>query len=184
MKKKIDKIKPSRNRIGQKLSKYKINKLKNISSEMKSLGRFRLNNKVHRKTGHIVFFAGADGTGKTLAAEFIANELNRELYRIDLNQVVSKYIGETEKNLERIFKRAENKDWILLFDEADALFGKRSNVKDSHDRYANIEVNYLLQRIETYPGLVILATNKKTNLDATFIRRLRFIMNFPKSKKS
>jgi SpoVK/Ycf46/Vps4 family AAA+-type ATPase len=131
-----------------------------------------------------VLFTGSSGTGKTMAAEIIANELKLDLYRIDLSQVVNKYIGETEKNLERIFKSVKNNESILFFDEADALFGKRSNVKDAHDRYANLEVNYLLQRIQDFPGLVILATNKKTNLDAAFIRRLRFIVNFPPHRKN
>jgi SpoVK/Ycf46/Vps4 family AAA+-type ATPase len=131
----------------------------------------------------ISLFTGADSTGKTLAAETLASGLKKDLYRIDLSQVVSKYIGETEKNLEKIFKRAENKNWILFFDEADALFGKRTDVKDSHDRFANSEINYLLQRIENYPGLVILATNKKTNLDEAFIRRLRYVIEFPSPTK-
>jgi SpoVK/Ycf46/Vps4 family AAA+-type ATPase len=124
-------------------------------------------------------FAGESGTGKTMAAEVIARELGLLLYRIDLSAVVSKYIGETEKNLRRLFDTAENGGAILFFDEADALFGRRSEVKDSHDRYANIEVNYLLQRMESYRGLAILATNMKNALDAAFLRRLRFVVNFP-----
>jgi hypothetical protein len=124
-------------------------------------------------------FAGPSGTGKTLAAEVIANDLRLDLYRIDLSQVVDKYIGETEKNLCRLFDAAETGGAILFFDEADALFGKRSAVKDSHDRYANIEINYLLQRMEAFRGLAILATNMKTALDDAFLRRLRFIVNFP-----
>jgi SpoVK/Ycf46/Vps4 family AAA+-type ATPase len=114
-----------------------------------------------------------------MAAEVIANELRLNLYRIDLSAVVSKYIGETEKNLRRLFDAAEDGGAILFFDEADALFGKRSEVKDSHDRYANIEINYLLQRMETYRGLAILATNVKSALDTAFVRRLRFIVDFP-----
>ncbi len=114
-----------------------------------------------------------------MAAEVLANALSLDLYRIDLSAVVSKYIGETEKNLRRVFDAAEGGGAILLFDEADALFGKRSEVKDSHDRYANIEVNYLLQRMEAYSGLAILATNMKSALDIAFMRRLRFIVNFP-----
>jgi SpoVK/Ycf46/Vps4 family AAA+-type ATPase len=114
-----------------------------------------------------------------MAAEVIANELRLNLYRIDLSAVVSKYIGETEKNLRRMFDAAENGGAILFFDEADALFGKRSEVKDSHDRYANIEINYLLQRMEAYRGLAILATNMKSALDTAFLRRLRFIVRFP-----
>lgn len=135
--------------------------------------------RMNRGLGISALFAGESGTGKTMAAEVLANELGLLLYRIDLSAVVSKYIGETEKNLRRVFDAAENGGAILLFDEADALFGKRSEVKDSHDRYANIEVNYLLQRIESYRGLAILATNRKSALDGAFLRRLRFIVNFP-----
>ncbi len=134
---------------------------------------------MNRGMGLSVLFAGESGTGKTMAAEVLANELRLNLYRIDLSGVVSKYIGETEKNLRRVFDAAEDGGAILLFDEADALFGKRSEVKDSHDRYANIEIDYLLQRIEAYQGLAILATNMKSILDAAFLRRLRFIANFP-----
>jgi len=123
-------------------------------------------------------FAGESGTGKTMAAEVLARELGLLLYRIDLSAVVSKYIGETEKNLRKLFDAAEDGGAILFFDEADALFGRRSEVKDSHDRYANIEVNYLLQRMESFRGLAILATNMKGALDAAFVRRLRFIINF------
>ena len=129
--------------------------------------------------GISALFAGASGTGKTMAAEVLANELKLDLYRIDLSSVVNKYIGETEKNLRRVFDAAEDSGIILLFDEADALFGKRSEVKDSHDRYANIEVSYLLQRMEAYRGLAILTTNRKSALDTAFLRRLRFIINFP-----
>ena len=135
--------------------------------------------RMNRGLGISVLFAGESGTGKTMAAEVIANELALLLYRIDLSAVVSKYIGETEKNLRKLFDAAEDGGAILFFDEADALFGKRSEVRDSHDRYANIEVNYLLQRIESYQGLAILATNMKTALDAAFMRRLRFVVNFP-----
>ena len=123
-------------------------------------------------------FAGESGTGKTMAAEVLANDLRLSLYRIDLSAVVSKYIGETEKNLRRLFDAAEDGGAILFFDEADALFGKRSEVKDSHDRYANIEINYLLQRIEAYRGLAILATNRKSALDSAFMRRIRFVVEF------
>src|SRR6266568_5035966 len=132
-----------------------------------------------RGLGISALFAGVSGTGKTMAAEVLANELRLDLYRIDLSAVVSKYIGETEKNLRRVFDAAEEGGAILLFDEADALFGKRSEVKDSHDRYANIEVSYLLQRMETYNGLSVLATNMKSALDPAFMRRLRFVINFP-----
>jgi vesicle-fusing ATPase len=114
-----------------------------------------------------------------MAAEVLANHLGLDLYRIDLAGVVSKYIGETEKNLRRLFDAAERGGAVLLFDEADALFGKRTEVKDSHDRYANIEVNYLLQRMEDYRGLAILATNMRSLLDHAFLRRLRFILDFP-----
>jgi len=135
--------------------------------------------KVSRGLGISALFVGASGTGKTMAAEVLANELRLDLYRIDLSQVVSKYIGETEKNLRRVFDAVEGGGAILLFDEADALFGKRSEVKDSHDRYANIEVSYLLQRMEAYRGLAILTTNMKEALDPAFIRRIRFIVHFP-----
>jgi SpoVK/Ycf46/Vps4 family AAA+-type ATPase len=124
-------------------------------------------------------FSGPPGTGKTMAAEVIANELQLDLYKIDLSQVVSKYIGETEKNLDRIFTAAEDANAILFFDEADALFGKRSEAKDAHDRYANIEVGYLLQKMEEYEGVAILATNLKGHLDDAFLRRLQIIVEFP-----
>jgi hypothetical protein len=132
-----------------------------------------------RGLGLSALFAGASGTGKTMAAEVLANELRLDLYRIDLSSVVSKYIGETEKNLRRIFDAAEDGGAILLFDEADALFGKRSEVKDSHDRYANIEVSYLLQRMEAYRGLAILTTNLRHALDTAFLRRVLFVVEFP-----
>jgi hypothetical protein len=133
----------------------------------------------HRGLGIAALFVGTSGTGKTLAAEVLANELRLDLYRIDLSQVVSKYIGETEKNLRRVFDAAEGGAAILLFDEADALFGKRSEVRDSHDRYANIEVGYLLQRMEAYRGLAILTTNMKESIDPAFLRRIRFTVHFP-----
>jgi len=133
----------------------------------------------NRGLGISALFAGVSGTGKTMAAEVLANELRLDLYRVDLSAVVSKYIGETEKNLRRVFEAAEEGGAILLFDEADALFGKRSEVKDSHDRYANIEVSYLLQRMEAYRGLAILTTNLKNALDTAFLRRIRFIVHFP-----
>jgi AAA+ superfamily predicted ATPase len=132
-----------------------------------------------RGLGISALFAGESGTGKTMAAEVLAREMQLDLYRIDLSAVVSKYIGETEKNLRRVFDAAEDGGAILLFDEADALFGKRSEVKDSHDRYANIEVSYLLQRMESYRGLAILTTNLKPALDFAFQRRLRFVVHFP-----
>jgi SpoVK/Ycf46/Vps4 family AAA+-type ATPase len=129
--------------------------------------------------GLAALFAGPPGTGKTLAAEAIAAELDLPLYRIDLSQVVNKYIGETEKNLRRLFDAADSADVILFFDEADALFGKRTEVKDAHDRYANLEISYLLERMERFKGLAILATNRKKDLDEAFLRRLRFVVEFP-----
>jgi hypothetical protein len=132
-----------------------------------------------RGLGICALFAGPSGSGKTMAAEVLGNDLGLDVYRIDLAAVVSKYIGETEKNLRRIFDAAESGAAILLFDEADALFGKRSDVRDSHDRYANIEVSYLLQRMEAYRGLAILTSNLKSALDPAFLRRLRFIVHFP-----
>ncbi|WP_156302407.1 ATP-binding protein, partial [Methylogaea oryzae] len=134
--------------------------------------------RMNRGFGISALFSGESGTGKTMAAEVIANDLRLNLYRIDLSAVVSKYIGETEKNLRKLFDAAEQGGAILFFDEADALFGKRSEVKDSHDRYANIEINYLLQRMEAFRGLAILATNMKSALDTAFMRRLRFVVNF------
>jgi hypothetical protein len=132
-----------------------------------------------RARGITALFAGPSGTGKTLAAEVMAGSLGVDLQRIDLAGVVDKYIGETEKHLRTIFDAAERSGALLFFDEADALFGKRTDVRDSHDRYANIEVDYLLQRMEDYPGLAILATNRKSALDAAFMRRLRFVLDFP-----
>jgi SpoVK/Ycf46/Vps4 family AAA+-type ATPase len=134
--------------------------------------------RMSRGLGISALFAGPSGTGKTMAAEVIANELRLNLYRIDLSAVVSKYIGETEKNLRRLFDAAEEGGALLFFDEADALFGKRSEVKDSHDRYANIETSYLLQRMESYRGLAVLATNMRGALDQAFLRRLRFVVTF------
>ena len=130
------------------------------------------------RKGFRVLFYGPPGTGKTLTAGVLGNETKKDVYKIDLSMVVSKYIGETEKNLELLFARAEDKDWILFFDEADAIFGKRTNVRDAHDKYANQEVSYLLQRIEDYNGLVILATNMKSNIDDAFIRRFNDIVKF------
>jgi hypothetical protein len=135
--------------------------------------------KSSRGLGITALFSGGSGTGKTFAAEVLAAELRLDLYRIDLSQVVSKYIGETEKNLRRVFDAAEGSGSILLFDEADALFGKRSEVKDSHDRFANVEISYLLQRMEAYRGLAILTTNQKQALDPAFLRRIRFVVSFP-----
>lgn len=132
------------------------------------------------KPGFRVLFAGPPGTGKTLTASLLGKAVGMDVYRIDLSMVVSKYIGETEKNLAGIFDMAEHKHWILFFDEADALFGKRTNTSDAHDRHANQEVSYLLQRIEDFPGLVILATNFKSNIDEAFARRFQLSVNFQK----
>lgn len=129
--------------------------------------------------GISALFAGPSGTGKTLAAEIIAGALGLELYKIDLSTMISKYIGETEKNLSEVFKEAETSNAILLFDEADAMFGKRTDVSDSHDRYANVQVSYLLQRMEEYDGVVILTTNLRKNMDEAFVRRMQFIIDFP-----
>ena len=134
-------------------------------------GRFR--------QGFRTLFYGPSGTGKTFTACLLGKAMNKDVYRIDLSMVVSKYIGETEKNLELLFARAEDKDWILFFDEADALFSKRTNIREAHDKYANQEVSYLLQRIEDYNGLVILASNMKNNIDEAFIRRFNSILHFP-----
>ena len=131
------------------------------------------------RTGLNVLFSGPSGTGKTMSASIIANELGLEMYRIDLSSVVSKFIGETEKNLEQVFQAAEGSNAILLFDEADSIFGKRSEVKDAHDRYANLEVSYLLQKMEDYAGIAILTTNFKKNLDEAFLRRIDFSLEFP-----
>jgi hypothetical protein len=131
------------------------------------------------ESGLTALFAGPPGTGKTMCAEVIASALQLPLYRIDLSQVVNKYIGETEKNLRRLFDAAETSDVILFFDEADSLFGRRTEVKDAHDRYANLEVSYLLERMERFKGLAILATNRKKDLDEAFLRRLRFLIDFP-----
>ncbi|HTF80894.1 MAG TPA: ATP-binding protein, partial [Cytophagales bacterium] len=134
------------------------------------------------KQGYRVLFHGPPGTGKTMTAAILAKEAGLDLYQVDLSTVVSKYIGETEKNLAAIFDTAENKDWILFFDEADALFGKRSQIQSSNDQYANQQVAYLLQRIEDYNGIVVLATNFKENIDAAFIRRFQSVVYFPKPK--
>ena len=131
------------------------------------------------KPGFRVLFYGAPGTGKTFTAALLGKYTGREVYRIDLSMIVSKYIGETEKNLSNVFDKAENKNWILFFDEADALFGKRTGVNDAHDRYANQEVSFLLQRIESYDGLVVLSTNLKRNMDEAFTRRFQSIIYFP-----
>jgi SpoVK/Ycf46/Vps4 family AAA+-type ATPase len=150
-------------------------------SQRQTLKEISMHARDSRET--IVLFAGVNGTGKTIAAEVIAVGLKRDLYRVDLSKIVSKYIGETEKNLSRLFNAAESAGAILFFDEADALFGKRSEVKDSHDRYANIEVGYLLQQLEAFNGIAILATNnEEDDTDDTFRRRIRFIVDFPPPK--
>ena len=140
------------------------------------MNNWGMNNRI--KPGFRILFTGPPGTGKTLTASLLGKYTNRDVFRIDLSLVISKYIGETEKNLSRLFDRAENKDWILFFDEADALFGKRTGVRDAHDKYANQEVSYLLQRIESHPGLVILASNMKSNIDSAFTRRFNAIIEF------
>ncbi len=157
--------------------------LKSISSYLRNrdlvLSEWGYAEKVGQNQGLKALFAGESGTGKTMSARVLSKELGLELYRIDLATIVSKYIGETEKNLDRIFGAAEGSNAILFFDEADALFGKRSDVSDAHDRYANIEVAYLLQKMEMYPGAVILATNFRHNIDDAFLRRLDFVVDFP-----
>ncbi|MBE2220107.1 MAG: ATP-binding protein [Anaerolineae bacterium] len=143
------------------------------------LEEWGIGKKLTASAGVTALFFGEPGTGKTMGAEVMAGELGLDLYKIDLSTMVSKYIGETEKNLEKIFNEAESSNAILFFDEADAIFGKRSEVKDAHDRYANIEISYLLQRMETYDGVTILATNLRNNLDDAFMRRLQFALDFP-----
>ncbi|MBE2222687.1 MAG: ATP-binding protein [Anaerolineae bacterium] len=150
-----------------------------VACRYQVLHQWGFDSKLSLGKGTNALFSGPSGTGKTMAAEIVARELGLDLYKIDLSGVVSKYIGETEKNLDRIFRAAENANAILFFDEADALFGKRSEVRDSHDRYANIEISYLLQKMEEYPGLTILATNLRQNLDDAFVRRLAFMVHFP-----
>jgi len=135
--------------------------------------------RVWNEGGLAALFAGPPGTGKTMASEAIAAELKLPLFRIDLSQVVNKYIGETEKNLKRLFDAADAADAVLFFDEADALFGKRTEVRDAHDRYANLEISYLLERMERFKGLAILATNRRKDLDEAFLRRLAFVIEFP-----
>ena len=154
-----------------------ISEIKNwlrFGKELKN--NFKFGKKI--KSGFKVLFTGPPGTGKTLTACLLGKSCNMEVYRVDLSMVVSKYIGETEKNLSKVFDMAENKNWILFFDEADALFGKRSQTTDSHDRYANQEVSYLLQRIEDFDGLVILCTNFKNNIDEAFFRRFQLVLDF------
>jgi SpoVK/Ycf46/Vps4 family AAA+-type ATPase len=136
------------------------------------------------RPGCRALFHGPPGTGKTVTASLLGKATGREVYRVDLSMVVSKYIGETEKNLAALFDKAEHKDWILFFDEADALFGKRTQVRDAHDRYANQEVSFLLQRIETFGGLTILASNLAGNVDEAFARRFEHLVHFPMPRQS
>ena len=143
------------------------------------LGGWRLRTGGGRGRGVVALFAGASGTGKTLAAEVVAGELGLDLYVVDLSSVVDKYVGETEKNLERIFVEADRTDAVLLFDEADAVFGKRSEVRGAHDRYANLESAYLLQRLESFDGIAVLTTNLRANVDEAFTRRLDLVVDFP-----
>ena len=161
----------------------RLRQLREICNQVKYRARvydeWGFDRKLSLGKGLNVLFAGPSGTGKTMAAEIMAGELGLDLYKIDLSTVVSKYIGETEKNLARIFDEAETTNAILFFDEADALFGKRSEVRDAHDRYANIEISYLLQRMEEYDGIVILATNLRKNMDEAFVRRMHFTVEFP-----
>jgi len=148
---------------------------------MKSLDQLTANPKLKKElNGYKLLFHGPPGTGKTMTTKILGKELNRPVFRIDLSMVVSKYVGETEKNLRSIFDYAEHRNWILFFDEGDALFGKRSNTSSSQDRYANQEIAYLLQRMETFTGIVILATNKLKNMDDAFQRRFQSIIYFPK----
>ncbi|MCX6676988.1 MAG: ATP-binding protein [Methanothrix sp.] len=161
----------------------KMEQLWEIESHIKNRERVYVDWGFERKLslgrGLNVLFSGSSGTGKTMAAEALASEIGLDLYKIDLSSVVSKYIGETEKNLRRIFEEAEESNAILFFDEADALFGKRSDVKDAHDRYANVEISYLLQKMEEHEGIVILATNLSRNMDEAFLRRMQFVVEFP-----
>lgn len=150
-----------------------------VRHRSKVLDEWGLGKKLASSAAVTVLFAGPPGTGKTMSAEVIAKDLHLDLYKIDLSSLVSKYIGETEKNLERIFTEAQSSNAILFFDEADAIFGKRSGVKDAHDRYANLEISYLLQRMESYDGVTILATNLRSNLDEAFLRRLQFAVDIP-----
>ncbi len=165
------------------LPEDKQSQLKEICSQARHryqvFGEWGFERKLSHGKGLSALFSGSPGTGKTMAAEVIAHDLQVDLYKVDLSGVVSKYIGETEKNLSRIFQEAETSNAILFFDEADALFGKRTEVSDAHDRYANIETSYLLQKMEDYEGIVILATNLRENMDEAFTRRLRFIVEFP-----
>jgi SpoVK/Ycf46/Vps4 family AAA+-type ATPase len=163
------------------LAETALEKLKKITTYLNKPALVKPGSRIKKKVkkGYRALFVGAPGSGKTSTALMLASEFKQQVYKIDMGQIVSKYIGETEKNLDLLFANAENKNWVLFFDEADALFGKRTNVKDAHDKYANIEVSYLLQRMENYDGLSILATNMKSNIDTAFTRRFQSVIYFP-----
>jgi len=171
----VRKATPKAKRDDLGFSNYKLRLLGQVVTHAKGVSSSRA--KSRRST--TALFVGAKGTGKTMAAEVIAGELGQSVYRVDLTKVAGKYIGETEKNLERVFAAAESAGAVLFFDEADALFGKRSDIRDSHDRFANVESGYLIRRLESYDGVAILATNRKQDIDPAFLRRLRFVINFP-----
>ena len=158
-------------------TRKQLEELKDWLEVRDQLNNFEIGKRI--KKGYRALFHGPPGTGKTLAASLLGRYTNTEVFLVDLSMVVSKYIGETEKNLSLLFNKAQNKNWILFFDEADALFGKRTNVRDAHDKYANQEVSYLLQRVEDFPGLVILASNLKGNIDEAFLRRFQSVIHFP-----
>lgn len=160
-----------------KQTRSQLDELKDWLEKRDELQSWAINK--HVKDGYRSLFYGPPGTGKTLAANLLGKYTNTQVFLVDLSLVVSKYIGETEKNLSALFNQAKNKNWILFFDEADALFGKRTNVRDAHDKYANQEVSYLLQRVEEFPGLVILASNLKGNIDEAFLRRFQSVIHFP-----
>ena len=168
------------------LNNQTMTQVNEISNWLKYHHLFNYDDNLKRKIkpGFRVLFHGPAGTGKTLTAALLGKQFEMDVYRIDLSQIVSKYIGETEKNLENVFKKAETKNWILFFDEADALFGKRTSVQSAHDKYANQEVSYLLQRVEDFPGLLILASNFKNNLDEAFLRRFHSLIHFPMPNSS
>ena len=171
----VRKAVPNATRDDLGFSEYKLRLLGRVTTHAKSVSTSRA--KSRRST--TALFVGPNGTGKTLASQVIAGELGANLYRVDLTKVAGKYIGETEKNLDRAFAAAESAGAVLFFDEADALFGKRTDVRDSHDRFANIKISHLLQRLESFDGLAILTTNRKQNIDPAFLRRLRFVISFP-----
>ena len=173
-------------KIGTKLTWKKLiiksSKLKQIKKleDWINENNYLIDNNNFNDKSHLTLFHGPSGTGKTLTASLLGKYTNKPVYRVDLSIVVSKYIGETEKNLEKIFSRAENKDWILFFDEADALFGRRTNVRDSHDKYANQELSYLLEQIKNHFGMVILSITMKKNINDTLIKRFDTIIEFNK----